>query len=270
MDRTLACGFRVRILPNESDVMLDMALAMIGEIRKNQLAGKPTVLIVPVGPTGQYPIFARLVNEWRLSLRDVHFFNMDEYLDEADSLVGFSHPMSFRASMQRDLWDKVDPELTVPAGQRFFPEPGREAWYDDRIASFGGAGLCLGGLGINGHIAFNEPPEPGESVSAERYAQLPTRVLEISRETRTVNAIGYQRGDIRGMPRRCITVGMKPILDSREVYIAINRPWQHGILRRVLLGEPQAAMPATLLKRRGGVRFCVTEEIAQGLPWDRL
>ena len=48
---------------------------------------------------------------------------------------------------------------------------------------------CFGGIGINGHLAFNEPPEPGEQISADAFAALPTRVLTLSRETRTINSV---------------------------------------------------------------------------------
>ena len=87
----------------------------------------------------------------------------------------------------------------------------------------------------------------------------------ISRETKTLNAYGYQRGDLRGMPQWCITVGMKQILDAEEIYIALNRPWQHGIVKRVLYDKVQAAIPASLLQHHKNVTFCTYEEVAEGL-----
>jgi len=77
------------------------------------------------------------------------------------------------------------------------------------IETLGGVDMCLGGLGINGHVAFNEPAETDDTITVEEFAALPTRVLPISRETKTINAYGYQRGDLRGMPEWCITIGMK-------------------------------------------------------------
>lgn len=94
---------------------------------------------------------------------------------------------------------------------------------------------------------------------------LGTRVLPISRETRTINAYGYQRGDLRGMPEFCITVGMKQILASRKIYIALNREWQHGIVKHVLFDKPQPQIPATLLQNHKSVEFCTCESIAKGL-----
>ena len=91
------------------------------------------------------------------------------------------------------------------------------------------------------------------------------RVLPISRETKTINAYGYQRGDLRGMPEWCITVGMKQILAARKIYIALNRDWQHGIFKHVLRDEPKAQIPASLLQGHLDVTFCGYESVLDGL-----
>lgn len=86
-DRKLACGITLRLLPTEYDVYLDMALTMLETILQCQRENRPCVMIVPVGPTGQYPILAELVNRLHISLEHVHFFNMDEYLLSPGSLL---------------------------------------------------------------------------------------------------------------------------------------------------------------------------------------
>lgn len=254
-----------KTVDSEWDVYFDMALVMLDEIMKNNADGKKTVMIVPVGPTQQYPILAKLVNQLKVSLKNVWFFNMDEYLVAPDKAVSCNDPISFHYRMNKEFYELVDDALLMPENQRCFPEPGKEAEYDKLIADLGGVDLCLGGLGINGHIAFNEPPEPGENLSAAEFAALGTRVLPISRETKTINAYGYQRGDLRGMPEWCITVGMKQILASKRVYIALNRPWQHGIVKHVLFDEIQAAIPASLLRNADDIEFCTYKEVAEGL-----
>lgn len=242
-----------------------MALVMLDEIMKNNACGKKTVMIVPVGPTNHYPILARLVNQLRVSLRDVWFFNMDEYMISPDACIDFEDKMSFHKRMNDEFYSRVDKELIMPPEQRNFPMPGKEREYDELIESLGGVDLCLGGLGINGHIAFNEPPEPDEKISAEEYANLGTRVLPISRETQTINAYGYQRGDLRGMPTWCITVGMKPMLSAKKIYIALNRDWQHGIAKHVFFDTPTANIPASLLQNHKNVTFCAYESLTNGL-----
>ena len=224
-------------------------------------------MIVPVGPTQQYPILARLINQLKVSLKNVWFFNMDEYMPTPDKAIDENHPMSFKKRMNDEFYSLVNEELIMPKSQRLFPEPGKEKEYDSLIKSLGGVDLCLGGLGINGHLAFNEAAEEDDKITAEEFGNLGTRVLPITRETRTINAYGYQRGDLRGMPEWCITIGMKQILESREIYIALNRPWQHGIFKHVLFDKIQPQIPASLLRNHNNVTFCLTEEINEGLMY---
>ena len=255
----------LKVQNTEWDVYFDMALAMLDIIMKNNKEGKRTVMIVPVGPTDQYPILAKMVNQLEVSLKNVWFFNMDEYMLSPEETIAPEHPMSFKGRMEREFYSRVDEALVMPKEQRLFPEVGKEKEYDELIERLGGVDLCLGGLGINGHLAFNEAPEEDDPITAEEFGELGTRVLPITRETRTINAYGYQRGDLRGMPEWCITIGMKQILASRAVYIALNRPWQHGIFKRVLFDRVQAQIPASLLRKHPNVTFSMTREIETGL-----
>ena len=254
-----------KTVKNEWDVYFDMALVMLDEIMKNNAAGRKTVMIVPVGPTDQYPILAKMVNTLRVSLKNVYFFNMDEYMLSPTEMIDKSHFMSFQKRMEDEFYSQVDPELIMPESQRNFPMVAHEAEYDRMIEELGGVDLCLGGLGINGHLAFNEAAEEDDPITAEEFGNLGTRVLPITRETRTINAYGYQRGDLRGMPEWCITIGMKQILAARKIYIALNRPWQHGIVKHVLFDKVQPQIPATLLQNHPDVCFCTTEAVAEGL-----
>ena len=71
-------GVRCKAVATEYDVYFDMAMAMLDEIIAHNEKGEKTVMIVPVGPTAQYPILAEMVNRLNVSLKNVHFFNMDE------------------------------------------------------------------------------------------------------------------------------------------------------------------------------------------------
>lgn len=255
----------LKVLKTEWDVYFDMALTMLKTIMENNEKGKNTVMIVPVGPTDQYPILAKLVNQLKVSLKNVYFFNMDEYMMSPTEVIDENNPMSFKKRMKDEFYSLVDEELVMPEEQRFFPHPVNAKEFDEKIEELGGVDLCLGGLGINGHIAFNEAAEDDDPISVDEFAELPTRVLPITRETRTINAYGYQRGDLRGMPEWCITIGMKQILSAKAIYIALNRPWQHGIFKRVLFDKIQPQIPASLLRRHKNVTFCTTEEIENGL-----
>lgn len=258
-------GVNCKVVENEWAVYFDMALTMLEEIIYHNERNEKTVMIVPVGPTQHYPILADMVNRLNISLKNVHFFNMDEYMISPTEELPYDDAMSFHGRMNREFYDRVNPDLVMPESQRHFPHPGKEKEYDQIIEDLGGVDLCLGGLGINGHVAFNEALEPDDTMSPDQFAALGTRVLPISRETKTINAYGYQRGDLLGMPEWCITIGMKQIINSRKIYIALNRPWQNGPFKHALLGEQKGQLPASLLRKNPNLTYCMTKEISEGV-----
>lgn len=270
------CPVGVSIVDTEWDLYWEIAFDMIARIRANEAEGRPTAFIVPVGPVGQYRRFAELCNRERLSLKRAHFINMDEYLDDQDRYVPYDSPFSFRSFMDRECYSRIAPDLVMPEAQRVFPEPGREGEIGRLIESLGGVDTCYGGVGINGHIAFNEPPEgspkgapKGGAMSVEEFASLPTRCLDLSRETRTINSVTAASGCIDLIPRRCITVGMREILGARRIRLYMNREWQKGIVRKVLHGDIEAGTPASLIRRHADARITMTQTVAQ-LPLGQL
>lgn len=231
-------------LGDAGEVFYEMALDMINHIKANNEAGKETVFICPVGPVGQYPIFVRLVNEQKVSLKKVWFFNMDEYLTDDKEYIDMASPLSFRGFMEREVYSQIPEELNVPPCQRFFPDPKDPGLVGRKIQELGGVDICFGGIGINGHLAFNE----AEEVSAEEFAERETRVLAISRETRCANAIGDLNGAIDAMPVYAITIGIKEILASRKVVLGVFRTWHRAVVRQAIFDTPSGHFPVTLLQ----------------------
>ena len=99
-------------------------------------------------------------------------------------------------------------------------------------------------------------------MSVEEFAALPTRVLSLSRETRTINSVTVG-GGIEVVPRRAVTVGMKEILGARRLRFYCNRPWQSAVVRRVLHGPVTAACPASLLRRHPDASITVADYVAK-------
>ena len=155
----------------------------------------------------------------------------------------------------------LSPTLAPPESHRVFPDPANPAAIQKLIANRGGVDACFGGIGINGHLAFNEPPEPGKIVSNEQFAALPTRVLSLSRETRTINSVTVG-GEVAVIPRRAITVGMKEILASKRLRFYCNRPWQSAIIRRALHGPITAACPASFLRTHSDAIVTIADYVA--------
>jgi glucosamine-6-phosphate deaminase len=253
---------RTRVHGNMADVARHMAEALWQVITEAQAAGRAATLIVPVGPVDQFPLLARLINDRRTDCREVVFLNMDEYLTDDDRWIDRRHPLSFRAYMDRRFYDLLDPALAPRPEHRVFPDPRDPAAVGRLIAQRGGVDACFGGIGINGHIAFNEPPGSGGSCTAEEFAALPARVLSLSRETRTINAVTVG-GDITIIPRRAVTVGMREILAARRIRLYANRPWQRAVVRRALHGPITPACPASLVRGHPDVELTLAEYVAE-------
>lgn len=248
----------LQVLDTEVDIYHDIAREMFDEVKSNNEKGKKTVLICPVGPVGQYSRFARMVNLYRLSLKDLYIFNMDEYLDENKKRIPIDNPLSFRTSMDREFYNRVEDELNVPAENRFFPEPGNEGFIWKKICELGGVDICFGGIGINGHMAFNEPPEEGETLSDEEFKNLSTRVLKLSRESRTINSVSAAGGYIDAVPEWCITIGMKEILSAGKLRFYMFRQWHCGIVRKILHGPVTARVPASFMQQHPDAKLVIT------------
>lgn len=253
----------IQILDTEEDLYYRLALDVFDEIKNNNEAGKNTVFIMPVGPIGHYKKLVWLINRYRLSLKNTTIFNMDEYLDNKKRYIPLSSPLSFRATMEREFYGKIDYELNVPVENRYFPEPGNEDFIWDKIQKLGGVDMCIGGVGINGHVAFNEPPEPGEEISNQEFMNLKTRVLKVSRETRAINAMGSTKGCMDLLPEWCITVGMKEILSAKKIRISMAREWNCGMVRKILHGPVTSKVPCSFLQMHGDALLYVNAVAAQ-------
>lgn len=253
----------LRIVEDDREMCLDMALNILDEVRNNNEVNRKTVFIWPVGPVGQYSILAKLINRYKVSFKNVHVFQMDEYLTDDLKPISLDNPLSFTAFLRNKFQALVDPELRIPDSQIYVPTVGREDFTWEKIQELGGVDTAYGGIGINGHIAFNEPPEPDVSITDEEFGNLKTRVLAITRETRTINSHTAARGAIDFIPRYCITIGMKEILSARKIRFYCNRDWQSGIVRKILHGEVTRFVPASFFQRHSDARLTITKTVAQ-------
>ncbi len=143
-----------------------------------------------------------------------------------------------------------------------FPDPENPDGYGRQIEDAGGIDLALAGVGIDGHVAFNEP-EP--AMSAEEFSQLTTRIVSLTPETRTINAAMEAGGAVDLIPRRAVTVGMAEILAARRIVVFMNRGWQKAVVRKFLFGQITAGFPVSLLRGHADLSVVITAQVA-GLP----
>jgi glucosamine-6-phosphate deaminase len=182
------------------------------KIRKaEQAAEKPFVLGLPTGssPIGTYKELVKLYKEGSVSFENVVTFNMDEYVGIAED-----HPESYHYFMRSRLFDHVDikPEnVNILDGNA--PDLQLECEnYEKKIADYGGIDLFLGGIGPDGHIAFNEP---GSSLSSR------TRIKTLTYDTIVANSRFFDN-DVEKVPKTALTVGVGTVMDARELLIIIS------------------------------------------------
>ncbi|EIW63687.1 uncharacterized protein TRAVEDRAFT_90460, partial [Trametes versicolor FP-101664 SS1] len=172
---------------------------------------KPFVLGLPTGssPIPTYKHLIKLVKDGKLSFKNVVTFNMDEYVGLPED-----HPESYHTFMFREFFSHVD----IPPSQVNILNGnakdliGECNAYEAKIKAHGGIELFLGGIGEDGHIAFNEP---GSSLASR------TRIKTLAYDTILANA-RFFNNDIAAVPRMALTVGVATVLDSREVVVVVT------------------------------------------------
>ena len=100
-------------------------------------------------------------------------------------------------------------------------------------------------------------------MTPQQFAALQTRVLTISHETRTANAIGDKNGAIDAMPRKAITIGMSEILGARKIRLGVFRDWHRSVVRQAAYGEVSAHFPVTLAQNHPDAMIIVNANAAQ-------
>lgn len=172
---------------------------------------KPFVLGLPTGssPIPTYKHLIKLVKEGKLSFKNVVTFNMDEYVG-----LPRDHSESYHTFMFREFFSHID----IPPSQVNILDGnakdliGECNAYEARIKAHGGIELFLGGIGEDGHIAFNEP---GSSLASR------TRIKTLAYDTILANA-RFFNNDIAAVPRMALTVGVATVLDAREVVVVVT------------------------------------------------
>lgn len=251
------------VVDSEIDLYWDIAHLMYREIEANSGRGKPLVFIVPVGPVFQYRRFVKLFHERPIDLSDAHFFFMDEYLNENHDFIDKESPLSFRGFVDRELTTPLTELKALSDRQVYFPNPKEPGRFDEEIAALGGADVCIAGVGINGHLAFNEPPLKHGEMSDEEFMRLPSRIVRLARETQAMNANTAMGGAYELIPDYAVTVGFRRIMESKKIRLYLNRPWQAAVARKILFGERSCTFPASLVSSHPDVHMTLTGLVAK-------
>ena len=200
-------------------------------------ADKPFVLGLPTGssPLGTYRELIRQCQEGKVSFKNVVTFNMDEYIG-----LPPAHPQSYHYFMQENFFKHIDIQpqnINMLNGMtRNYVEECQS--YEDKIKSYGKINLFFGGVGSDGHIAFNEP---GSSLASR------TRIKTLTTETIKANS-RFFNSDITQVPKTALTVGIGTIMDAEEVLILATGANKARAIHHAIEGSINHMWPISILQ----------------------
>lgn len=212
------------------------------------------VLGLPTGgtPLDMYKHLVGMHADGRLSFKNVTTFNMDEYIG-----LPHDHKESYHYYMHENLFSHVDidpDKINIPDGNAKDLVAECQS-YNQRIHDSGGVELFIGGVGENGHIAFNEPYSSLSSV---------TRDKKLNSNTRAANARFFD-GDMSLVPQAALTVGIQNLLDAREVLILVIGAKKALALRECIEGAISQAWPISALQLHRRALIVADEEACDEL-----
>jgi len=211
---------------------------------------KDSVLGLATGgtPVGMYQELVKSYREGKVDFGKVITFNLDEYYGVDPKNVN-----SYHYYMNTNFFDHVNIDrknINIPNGMsKDIEKECRE--YDEKILSLGGIDLQILGVGLNGHIGFNEPA---------RELMSTTHITDLTKETINANARFFE--DISQVPTKAITVGMATILRSKKIVVLINGKNKSKIFEKITGKKITTQIPATLLQLHPDVTIVVDEQAA--------
>lgn len=245
-------GMRIVILPNALDVAQFAANMVANQL--NLKANSVLGLATGSTPVALYDELIARYKMTQLSFKQVVSFNLDEYIG-----IDSNHSQSYRSFMNQHLFEKIDidmenthvPEANFSTKQTLL---GSATRYEENITTAGGIDLQILGIGINGHIGFNEP----SSSLASR-----TRVKTLSESTITANKRFFN--DDEYQPYLALTMGIGTILDSRQVLLLATGKNKAGAVRAMIEGPLTAMVPASALQQHANATIIIDQAAAAQL-----
>ena len=228
------------------ETLSQVASQMIIDLIKS----KPTAtlgLATGGSPVGLYQALIKRYQAGEVSFKDVKTFNLDEYCH-----LNRNHPESYYSFMHRQLFDHIDileENTHLPNAQVADLTQACNAY--NQLLAQSTIDLQLLGIGGNGHIGFNEPNTPFDSV---------TQIIELTEKTRQDNQRFFQSLD--EVPRFAITMGIKNIMDAKSILLIASGKAKAEAIRRLIDGQVHISFPASILNQHPDVTVIVDEEAA--------
>ena len=229
------------------------------EIVKKQIKEKPnTVLGLATGstPLGMYKHLIEMYKRGEIDFSNVITFNLDEY-------IGLSpdHPQSYHYFMFHNFFNHINikkENVHIPNGiAEDLEEECRK--YEEEIEKAGGIDLQILGIGINGHIGFNEPDESIETK---------THVVTLTEKTINANKRFFKSAE--EVPRKAITMGLGSIMKAKKIVLLASGKNKAEAIKETIKGQLTTKVPATVLALHPDVTIIIDKEAASLIPDEDL
>ncbi len=238
-------GNHLHIVETLEDLHKKFAQDIYNTILNNNLAKKNTRLILPIGPVGQYPLLADIINRnAEFTFKNCWFFFMDEYCSDEGKALSPMHPLSFKGILKQNFLNLLTPNCKIDKERIIFPNENNIEELEQLIHDKGEIETCYGGIGLRGHLAFNEPMIGVRDTGP--------RKVTLNHYTITLNAIRANiGGDTINFPQEAFTLGMRQILSADKIRLYCRSDildWAKVILRIALFGKPGDDFPVTHIR----------------------
>jgi len=197
-------------------------------------------------PKGLYKCLVETYESGQISFANAKFFNLDEYIG-----LDKSHPSSYTYYLMKKLYEHIHltpDQIYLPNGNATDLQE-ECARYEQCIRDCGHIDLQILGVGINGHIGFNEPGTPFNSR---------TDVVNLTESTMRVNSRFFK--SIDDIPHRAITMGIGTIMESKEIIMLVSGKHKADTLQRMIHGNVTEDFPASILQKHPNVTVIADEE----------
>jgi glucosamine-6-phosphate deaminase len=253
-----------RLCRDSQDMGRIMARELVDEIQAHNQRGEVTRAIIPCGPNCWYAPFTALVNQEKVSLKNLLVFHMDECLDWQGKPLPLKHPYCFRGFMQEHFYDPVEPALSVPHENRRFLEMNN---IDEIQAAIAAApvDIAYGGWGQDGHLAYNQARRhPFSHITLDELRNSTVRVQENNLDTIMAISQRLFGSAYQFVPPMSITLGLKEILASKKIRVFSDTgAWKQTALRVALFGPLTPEYPITLLQEHPDALITATVDTAR-------
>lgn len=234
------------IVKNNPEAGVEVGKMIIQQIKNNPMS----ILGLATGssPITTYQYLIEKSRTDNISWENITTFNLDEYKG-----LEPTHKKSYRYFMNENLFDHVNikkENTHIPSG--FISSNEEAAKYDDEIRRAGGIDLQLLGLGINGHVGFNEPGTSFDSI---------TSIVDLTESTIEANSRFFKNRD--EVPTQAISMGLKSIMNAKKIILIATGENKAEAVKHLIEGPVSEEWPCTILLNHNDVTVVIDEEAAK-------